>query len=171
MALRVWDPIRDTVSLSDVMPTLFENAWVRPGSVFGGSVPMMPLDVEESGDGYTVKASLPGFRPEDVDVTVTGDTLTITAQHKEEQENKDRNYLLKERRFGKVTRTITLPSSLQTDSVQARYENGELILTLPKDEALRPRQIPITSGQQNTLTGGQSSAQVIDHQPAELAHA
>ncbi len=162
MTLRVWDPAFGT---TNPMHRLFDNAWVRPGSVFESATYSMPLDIEDTGEGFILKASLPGFLPEDVNVTVTGDTLTITAERKQEEE--DKKYLLHERWQGRVTRTVTLPVSVQTDQVQARYENGELTLSLPKSESLRPRQIQIWSGEQNTLTSGKPEAQVIDHEPVQ----
>ena len=168
MALRVWDPFRDTVSLGDAMNRLFQESFVRPGAWVNNALYAAPLDVEETADGYTVKASLPGYKPEEVNVTVMGDTLTIEAEHKPENEE-GRNYLLRERRFGKVMRSITLPAAIESNGVQAWYEHGELILTLPKAESVKPRRIEITSGEQQSLSGGTPSGQVIDHKPAKQA--
>ncbi len=165
MTLRVWDPTFGTTGIADPMHRLFDNAWVRPGSMFESATYSMPLDIEDTGEGFIVKANLPGFHPADVNVTVTGDTLTIVAERKQEEGNK--NYLLHERWMGRVSRTVMLPASVQADQVQARYENGELTLTLPKSESLRPRQIQIWSEEKNALTGGKPEAQVIDHKPAQ----
>lgn len=169
MALRVWGPTFGTTGVANPMDRFFENAWVRPGSVVGSASYSMPLDIEDTGEGFVVKANLPGFSPEDVDVTVTGDTLTIVAERKEEAG--DKHYLLRERWQGRVSRTVTLPAAPQADQVQAHYANGELILSLPKSEFLRPRQIQISSGQQTSLTGGKPSPQVIDHEPSEAVQA
>ena len=154
MALQRWDPFRDVLSLRDAMNRLFEESVVRPTSLVAGAVVSMPLDLEESGNEYVVRASLPGFRPEDVNISVTGGTLTISAENKGEQEQ-GRNYLLRERRLASVTRSITLPVRINADQAQARYENGELVLTLPKAEEVRPRQIQIQAGGQQQLQAGQ----------------
>lgn len=154
MTIARWDPFGEGLRLRDAMNRLFEESVVRPATFGTGEGFGLPLDLEESQDGYTVRASLPGFKPEDVNISVTGDTLTIRAEHKGEEEQKGRNYLLRERRFGSVTRSVTLPTRLQADQAEARYENGELILTLPKAEEVKPRQIQISSGGKQQLGGG-----------------
>lgn len=165
MAVRVWDPSFGAVGTADPTRWLFDNSWVRPGSTAASATYSMPLDIADTGEGFVVRASLPGFRPDDVNVTVTGDTLTIVAERQLEDGNA--SYLLRERWTGRVTRTITLPTAIQGDQVQAHFENGELTLTLPKSESLRPRQIPIWGQDQNTLASGKPDAQVIDHEPAK----
>ena len=157
MSIQRFDPFREVLTLRDAMNRLFEDSFVRPG--FGpGAQPGagygLALDLEETGEGYTVRASLPGFKPEDVNVQIVGDVLTISAQHNQEQERNDSNYLLRERRFGSVSRTVTLPQRVQADQAQARFENGELVLTLPKAEELRPRQIKIDVQGRQELAGG-----------------
>lgn len=157
MSLQRFDPFREVLTLRDAMNRLFEDSVVRPSSVQAsqlGSGYGLALDVEESGDNYTVRASLPGFRPEDVQVQVVGDTLSISAQHSSEQEHNENNYLLRERRIGSVSRTITLPQRVQSDQAQAAFDNGELVLTLPKAEEVRPRQIKIDVQGRQELAGG-----------------
>lgn len=157
MSLQRWDPFQDMLSLRDAMDRLVQESFVRPSTMGGGQGLGLSLDLSESQDEYTLKASLPGFKPEDVNVTITGDVLSIRAEHKGEEERKDQNYLLRERRFGSVSRTITLPTRVQSDRAQARYENGELILTLPKAEEAKPRQIKIGVQGRQELSGGQQS--------------
>lgn len=157
MSIQRWDPFRDVLSLRDAMNRLFEESYVRPVGVSGlaaGTAAGLAIDLEENGDEYTVRASLPGFNPEDVNVSVVGDTLTIHAQHMGEQERKGANYLVRERRLGSLSRTITLPQRIQADGAQARFENGELILTLPKAEETKPRQIKIEVQGREELAGG-----------------
>lgn len=154
MTLQRFDPFREGLSLRDAMNRLFEDSYVRPAVPGVGTMLGLPLDLEESEDGYTVRASLPGFSPDDVNISVTGDTLTIQAQHKGNQERKGGNYLLRERRIGSVTRTIQLPTRLQADAAQATYENGELVLTLPKAEDVKPKQVQISVGGQGQLQTG-----------------
>jgi HSP20 family protein len=90
-----------------------------------------------------VKASLPGVKPEDVDITISGDTLTIKGETKTEEEVKREDYLYQERRYGSFSRTIALPSSLQTDKAEATFENGVLTLTIPKIEEVKPKTIKV----------------------------
>lgn len=155
MSMQRWHPVQEMVSLREAMGRLLEESVVSPLS-FGGVGLGPALDLEESPEEYTVRAALPGFRPEDVDVSVLGDTLTIRAERQEEQERQDRNYLLREHRAGAVSRTITLPGLVDVDKVQARHEHGELILTLPKSAESKPRRIPIGGGGERQLAGGQA---------------
>jgi HSP20 family protein len=113
----------------------------------------LALDLEETPDAYIVRAALPGFRPEDVNVSLTGDTLTILATQEREEERKDRDYLIRERRTGLVRRSIALPGRVDADKAQARYENGELVLTLPKTEESKPQRIAINGQGQGQLSG------------------
>ena len=157
MSIRRFDPFGDALSLRDAMNRLFEDSFVRSG--LSGTLPQgaaagLALDVEESGDAYTLRASLPGFKPEDVDVTVLGDTLTITARHQGEEERQGANYLLRERRIGSLSRSVVLPQKVQADRAEARYEHGELVLMLPKAEENRPRQIKVDVQGRQELSGG-----------------
>jgi len=101
----------------------------------------------ETEDNYLIKASLPGVKPEDVEITVHGETLTIRAQSKAEEEKKGEQWHLRERRFGSFQRSVTLATPVNSDQAQAHYEHGVLTLTLPKSEAAKPRQIKIGSSQ------------------------
>lgn len=157
MSIQRWDPVRDMLSLREAMSHLLEESFVRPtqagiGAAMGTAAGLA-LDLEENGDEYTVRASLPGFQPEDVNVSIVGDTLTIQAQHNAQEERKGTNYLLRERRLGSLSRTVTLPTRIQADAAQARFENGELILTLPKAEDTKPRQIKINVQGRQELAG------------------
>ncbi len=140
-----WEPFRDFVSLRDAMDRLFEDSFVSPRnwpSVGGGMAEPM-LDVYETGNDLVVKAALPGIKPEDVDITVTGDVLTITGEVKEETEQNDKNYLRRERRYGSFSRSVSLPEGLETDKADAKFENGVLTLTIPKAEEIKPKKIQV----------------------------
>jgi len=90
-----------------------------------------------------VKASLPGIKPEEVDITISGDTLTIKGEHKEEQKVKQEDYLRKERYYGAFSRSLILPVQVKSDKAEAVFENGILTLTLPKAEEVKPKQIKV----------------------------
>jgi len=104
---------------------------------------MPNLDVVETNDEIIVKAALPGLKADDVQITVTGDTLTLRGEFKQEAENGGTTYHLRERRTGSFERTISLPVDVQTEKAKADFENGVLIVTLPKSEAVKPKTISI----------------------------
>jgi len=144
MAIQRWEPYREAVSLRDAMNSLFQDSFVRPLSILAESdVAMLPLDVAETEDDFVVKASLPGLRPEDVQITAIGDTLTIRGEMKTEEEKKDEHYHLRERRYGQFQRTVKLSSPISADKAQANFENGVLTLRLPKAEEAKPKQIKV----------------------------
>jgi HSP20 family protein len=103
----------------------------------------LALDVFESDDDVTVRASIPGIKPEDIDISITGDVLSIKGAASEEKEEKTGNYHLRERRFGAFQRAISLPTSINADKAEAEFENGVLTLTLPKVEEVKPKTITI----------------------------
>jgi HSP20 family protein len=144
MALERWDPFREAVSLRDAMNALFQDSFVRPSGPMGqGAAVALPLDVSENENEFVVKASLPGVKPEDVQITVLGETLTIQAQSKFEEEKQDERWHIRERRAGSFQRSISLPVPVDSDKAQAAFEHGVLTLSLPKSEQAKPRQIRV----------------------------
>jgi HSP20 family protein len=145
MTMQRWEPFSEVMTLRNAMDRLFEDSYVRPARVWaevdGGSV--LPVDVYQTDQDVVVKASLPGFKPEEVDISITGDTLTIKGEHKEEEEVKEEEYLVKERRYGAFSRTMTLPVEIQSQKAEATFEDGVLKLTLPKAEEVKPKQIKV----------------------------
>ena len=105
----------------------------------------MPLDVIESENEFVVKASLPGVKPEDVHITVHGDTLMIRGESRPDEERPEQAYLLHERRFGPFQRSLSLTAPINSEKAQAQYRDGVLTLTLPKAEEAKPKQIKIGS--------------------------
>ncbi len=154
MSIQRWDPLAETLSLRDAMDRLLQASFVGPATLGAAGGLGVALDLEETPDEYIVRAALPGFRPEDVDVSVTGDTLTIRAERQGEEERTGRTYLIRERRAGAVTRAIALPQPVDADRARARFEHGELVLTLPKAEGSKPRRIPIGGQGRQRLSGG-----------------
>jgi HSP20 family protein len=152
MAIQLWDPFREAVSLRDAMNSLFQESFVRPMSLFtqDGSA-VLPLDVTETEDEFVVKASVPGVKPEDVQITVQGDTLTIRGECRSEEEKTGERWHLRERHFGSFQRSVSLPAPVDSDKAQASHEHGVLTLTLPKTEEAKLRPIKI---------GGLASAQI-----------
>jgi HSP20 family protein len=126
------------------MDKLFEESVVRPtGFTFeigGGTI---PIDVYQNENNVIVKASIPGVKPEEVDISLTADVLTNKAERKEEKEIQEKEFYRKENHYGVVSRSVSLPVEVNTDKAEATFENGVLTLTIPKSEAAKPKQIKI----------------------------
>jgi HSP20 family protein len=158
MAIQRWDPLREGISLRDAMNTLFQESFIRPtGLMTQEDYATLPLDVSETEDAYVVRTSLPGVSPEDVQITVQGNTLIIRGESKAEEERKGEQWHLRERRFGRFQRSVTLPAQVSADRAEAQYENGVLTLTLPKAEEAKPRQIKIGGAASPQIGQGQQS--------------
>ncbi|MBI2849252.1 MAG: Hsp20/alpha crystallin family protein [Chloroflexi bacterium] len=146
MNLVRWNPFGELMSLRQAMDRLVEESFVRPGEVlnsFWDGGHSVSLDMYQTANDLVIKADLPGIKPEDIDITVTGDTLTIKGETKDEQEIKRENYLRQERRYGAFCRSVTLPFPVQTDKAEAIYKDGILTLTIAKAEEIRPKQIQL----------------------------
>jgi HSP20 family protein len=117
--------------------------WLTSGgeSEARGSGPA--LDVEENADAYTVRANLPGVNLDDISVNIHEDVLTVSAETAAENRDENSKMLIRERRFGKFSRSLRFPAIVDGDAVEASYENGVLSITLPKAEHVKPRQIPV----------------------------
>ena len=133
-----WDPFSD-------LHRLFDDGFARPRRLIHTEAytATFPVEVSETEDELEVKAALPGVKPEEVEVTVQNDVLTIKAEHKDTTEEKKRDYYRREIRYGSFHRAMTLPVSVDSDKAEATYENGVLQLRLPKSAALRPHQIKV----------------------------
>jgi HSP20 family protein len=105
------------------------------------------IDVKDRQDEITVCAELPGMKPEDIQVAVSGNTLTLSGERKEETEDERKGYYARERRYGSFFRSIELPPGADADRVRADYKDGELIVHIPKGETSRPRRIAVNQGQ------------------------
>jgi HSP20 family protein len=105
-----------------------------------------PLDVRETADAYIVEIDLPGIDPKDTEVLVEGRTLSIRGRFSEETEEKEGNYLLRERRQGQFMRAVALPGMVEVDKVSSKFDNGQLTVTLPKASQNRARRIEISPG-------------------------
>ena len=178
MSMKRWDPWAEMMTLREAMGQLLEDSYVRPtGQSRVGD--HLLLDVYEDADNFEVSASMPGLRPEDVDITIQGDVLTIKGQRKAQSERKQGNYLVREQRSGNFYRSIQLPTVVDAEKARANFENGILHLTLPKAESTKPRTIRINSGsqqtidqpQQQTLNTGASASGQTNGQREEAANA
>ena len=139
-----WEPFSDLVSLRDAMDRLFEESFVR--------VPRFPtvfraeglaIDMCETADSLVVKTSVPGVKPEDIEITISGSVLTIKGKTKIEEKVETENYVRQERRYGSFHRSVALPESVVADKAEAVYEHGILTLTIPKSEEAKPKTIRV----------------------------
>ncbi len=144
MAIIRWEPFREMMSLREAMDRLFEDSLVRPWRFWPDAARWeLPIDMYQTANDVIVKAALPGVKPEEVDISITGDTLTIKGEHREEEEVKQEDYFCKERRYGTFSRSVTIPVPVKSGQAEAVFENGILTLTLPKAEEIKPKQIKV----------------------------
>ena len=156
-----YDPFRQMAPLSDAMNRLFRESHVWPQSAEASTwagAGSVPVDVQETADAFVVTAELPGWKPEDVKISLQDDSLTISGQYRAQeaaanapngngkQNGTQQVYHLRERAYRSFTRSFTLPTPVNADAAQAHFEHGVLTLTLPKAESARPKQIAITTG-------------------------
>ena len=152
-----WDPFQDVLSLREAMNQLVEESFVRPTAGQSGQNFVPALDLSETPEGYLVEAALPGVKPEDVEVTVENNVLTIKGETRQETDSKQRNFHRIERRFGSFQRTIGLPTTVKADAIKADLTNGVLRLEIPKAEEVKPRKISVNVGENKALEVGRNN--------------
>ena len=140
-----WQPFTELMSLRQAMDRLFEDSFFTPFRLIGTTDNGLaaPIDVYHTDNDVVVRAALPGVKPEDVDINVTGDTLSIRGETKSEEKVKREDYLYHEHRYGAFHRSVTLPSGLDTDKSKASLEDGILTLTIPKSAKIKPKSIKV----------------------------
>jgi HSP20 family protein len=126
-----WDPFRE---MAPTFPRMFEREW------------MPAFEVRETKDGYTFKADLPGIKKEDIEVSLTGNRLTIAGKREHEKETKEDTYYAYERAYGSFSRAFTLPGGIDTEHVKSELANGVLTLVIPKKPEAQAKKIPIATG-------------------------
>lgn len=144
MAIIRWDPFRE-------LSTLEHNwtNWLRDFSTPASADALPgtwapPVDIYENGkDELVITAELPGFKPEDVSVTVEGDVLTFGGERKLAQDLGEKHWRRLERRYGKFSRSFSLPPTVNADQVSAEYKDGTLTVTLPLREEAKPRRVSV----------------------------
>jgi len=145
MALSRWSPMGELAGLHSAMDKLFSDFIGSPLVEDGGGTRTwyLPLDIVDRDDAYQVKAAMPGFNPEDVEVTFADGLLNIKAQRKQESESKDGTYLRRELSFRDFARSIQLPGDIKQADITAGFENGLLTIDIPKVPSPRPVKIPV----------------------------
>ena len=140
-----WEPMRELATMRDAMERLIDEPvfapmqrWSRPLDEFRPAI-----DVIEEDGAYVIKASVPGMKPEDVEVTLTNNMVTLKGEIKDEQDLNEEHYHLRERHMGKFTRAMALPMTIDVDKAEATHENGILTLRIPKSETAQPKKIAV----------------------------
>lgn len=137
-----WEPMRDFLTMRDVIDRLFDDVFARQfGVIREFGYPAM--DMYQTENEVVVKATLPGVKADDIQVSITGDVLTLRGEVKQDAEVKEANYHLKERSFGSFSRSVSLPVPVVADKAKAEFENGVLTLVLPKAEEVKPKTITV----------------------------
>jgi HSP20 family protein len=136
-----WEPFREARRMHDMLDRMMDRSLIDPWSV--GMDAGLPLDIYQTDDEIVVKASAPGMTPEDIEISVTGDTLTIRGELTAEELQEGARYHIRERRVESFSRSVTLPTMVQAEKAKAEFENGILTLSLPKVEAVKPKSITV----------------------------
>jgi len=138
-----WEPFNELVSLRDAMDRLFEESIIRPRGMIESFAEGLAVDMFQTKDEVVVKAAIPGVKPEDIDVSVSNDVLTIKGEFKQEENVERENYIRRERRFGSFSRALPLPTPVNVEKASAEFEHGVLKLVLPKAEEVKPKSIEV----------------------------
>jgi HSP20 family protein len=170
MSIQRWDPVRDIVTLREAMNSLLEESFVRPRAGMIAMTGGMAIDLRENDQAYIVETIVAGAKPEDVEISVLGDTLRIAVEIRDEGDHHGEKWLLRERRFGRFERSLTLPAQVKADDATADFHDGILTVSLPKAEAARPRSIPvrgIATDENQNVTPPQPQEIEIQPEPGE----
>jgi HSP20 family protein len=167
MAISRWSPFQELTTLHTTMDRLFGD--MAESSVNSGGTDLatfrLPVDIAETDSGYLIKAPIPGFKPEEVEVSLSDDVLTIKAEHKEEKTEQKKNYLRREIAYGNFERMIALPKDVQGDKINATFKNGVLQVEVPRAPKRQPNRIQVHAedgqqsqqGQRQMATAGNSN--------------
>lgn len=138
-------PLREIMTLREAMDRLFEEPFFRPWGMWRRGTPeeplRLPVDVYTTPEEIVIVASVPGLLPEEVDVSIQGDTLTIRGELRPPLDNVQ--YLFQERPYGPFTRSLVLNVPVDVDKAEVTLENGVLTITLPKAEEIKPKTIKV----------------------------
>ncbi len=151
-----WRPLREMEEMERRFEDIFGRSlipemWRRLQTEGRAWTPA--IEVFEKEDKYVVKAELPGTKQEDLDISVTGDTLTIRGEKKAETEVKDENYICRESSYGSFHRSIGLPSNIDSQKIEASFEDGVLEISLPKAVEVKAKKVSVSAKKKETAGG------------------
>jgi HSP20 family protein len=150
MSIVKWNPFREMVALHEDMDRLFSrlDGGARENSVSGGQNWMLAMDVVETGDEIKLKASVPGIEPENIQIQVEDNVLTVSGERRFEDKVEQGKYTWLEQRYGSFSRSVTLPRWADSERIEASYRHGVLELTVPRREESKPRRIELKLGRE-----------------------
>lgn len=142
-----FDPLSKLSAYRDAIRQLIDEGWAGPRDLLPAALAsvLVPVDVIEMDEAVVVRADAPGVLAEELKITLSGHSLTIQGETKEEGELENPRFIRHERRNTTISRTVDLPVDVDADRAQAHFHNGVLTLTLPKSEKFRPKRIAISS--------------------------
>ena len=155
MVLTRWDPLFDLRRAHLLMDRRRPRFFELPTENWSDNLAdhrdwVIPLDIVRSEDNVTVHATLPGVNPDNIHVTVDDGVLSIKAETKADEERKDGDYVVRERRYGKFHRSMRLPENVDADHAEPHYENGALTIKLSVAESKKAKQLKVTAGKELT---------------------
>src|SRR5947199_6622700 len=162
MVVTRWDPFRELASLQNRVNSIFQDYGRGQDELTATSSFVPAVDVYEDEHKVTLKLEIPGINQDDVDIRLENNTLTVRGERKFEKEEKEENFHRIERRYGSFARSFTLPNTLDTENVQAHYENGVLKIELSKRAEAKPKQIKVNIG-----GGSKSLGKTVEGNKAE----
>jgi HSP20 family protein len=160
MSIDRWDPFRDMMTIREAMDRWLQQSLSGTGQITGQLLSTLrpdsiPIDLLERDDSFEVRAAIPGVQPDDVEITVQGERVSVRAEVRASDESRGDSWLMREHRFGTMQRSITLPSAVSSDNAEAKIEHGILTLRLPKAHGAQARRISVS-----TSAGSPTSASV-----------
>jgi HSP20 family protein len=144
MTLQRWDPFNELRRMQETMNHLWRGFGASTTEGQEMETWAVPLDVVQQGDNFVIHASLPGINPDNIDVSIEDNVLTIRGQSAHESEHKEGSYLMQERRSGSFYRALRLPETVDTDQAHPFYEHGVLTITIPKAESKKAKQLKVS---------------------------
>jgi HSP20 family protein len=156
MSMQRWDPFSDMLSLRDAMGQLFDQSMVRPREGMSGGSGGLAMDLYAEDDHYVLEIALAGVNRDSLEITAHGNQLMLQGEFAAPAEQQGRHYLYRQLPRGRFEQTVTIPTEVDANKIQAHYENGLLRLTLPKAASARRQRIAIQSGQAQQGKGAQS---------------
>jgi HSP20 family protein len=143
MAVSRWDPFGDLMSIQGELNRLFGRTYGDAGERVRGAQWAPPLDVYETSERFVILVELPGVGPEDVDISVEDNVLTLTGERRFYEGRGEDDFHRIERRFGAFGRTLSLPSTANAEGIEASFDAGVLTIEVPKREEAKPRKIQV----------------------------
>lgn len=153
-----FEPFRDLFNLQGQVNRLFQDFGRGSDELMTTGTFVPPVDIYEDEHSISLRLEVPGVQENDIDIRLENNTLTVRGQRNFEKEEKEENFHRIERRYGAFSRSFTLPNTVDSEKVEANYENGVLKIKLAKRAEAKPKQVKINVGGQKTIEAGEGKA-------------